>query len=624
PAVGDIGIPADPDQGMLVWTITPADALGIATQFFYAVTTVDSNGLENRTDFAIDGNCTGQFTEGIQNPRPLKIQETVDGAGVKQHVYVQYMNLHDWNPTLTAPNAVHQDYGQNLSDPKIAKAISYAYSYVVLEPPAPVSTPLPVVLKLHPFLRDTFSPSKFLDAVSNFQLEENFNYPAIEIRPIDVGSTWWFGFAEQGFDYRAYPDECAAINAMAATAPAIHNFTEERVLRMLFDLERDTNYWAGKVDPERFYVIGHSMGGGGAIQMALRYPDRFAAAYATAPVTKFTEIVDPMSPCVTPVVGSPDCPRGFQYDIAYDIALKFGPSGFGATPFQHVVPTECQFNNPPGHIQPVVINGPGTWADHLQIYNGTPVYDWQDHGANLSSPPAGEVTPLNIRHSSTDSVVNWKFQGRPFYSQLNNGNLAWGGLVEDFLSHFKPWWFFGLSPNYSEIPGQGPFFGLSALLSETVPAMRLHVQRNSWLLPVPSSGIHIYNSDFSALPGTGAAIEWSSSWNSWDGAPIDNENIWGMSLRSLDGSRQKVDITPNRAQNFKIVAGRTYSWRLFRMNGKQVKCGCLIANADNTLTIKDVIISGNGRRLRIKEGPDLSCVQCYFDQSKAPILQASF
>ncbi|MFT5286477.1 MAG: hypothetical protein ACI8TQ_002646, partial [Planctomycetota bacterium] len=42
PAVGDIGIPADPDQGMLVWTITPADALGIATQFFYAVTTVDS------------------------------------------------------------------------------------------------------------------------------------------------------------------------------------------------------------------------------------------------------------------------------------------------------------------------------------------------------------------------------------------------------------------------------------------------------------------------------------------------------------------------------------------------------------------------------------------------------
>lgn len=43
-----------------------------------------------------------------------------------------------------------------------------------------------------------------------------------------------------------------------------------------------------RVDPDRVYITGHSMGGRGALYMAYRMPNRFAAVVALAPVSPIT------------------------------------------------------------------------------------------------------------------------------------------------------------------------------------------------------------------------------------------------------------------------------------------------------------------------------------------------
>jgi predicted peptidase len=51
-----------------------------------------------------------------------------------------------------------------------------------------------------------------------------------------------------------------------------------------------------RVDPDRVYVTGHSMGGRGALYLAFRMPDRFAAAVALAPVFPITAWAGRLAP----------------------------------------------------------------------------------------------------------------------------------------------------------------------------------------------------------------------------------------------------------------------------------------------------------------------------------------
>jgi pimeloyl-ACP methyl ester carboxylesterase len=622
PLAGEVGTPASPTRGMLVWTLAPEDFASGASEYWYAVTTVNAGGRENATSFSAS-NTFGPITESVADPRPLRIQETVDGNGVIQRVYVQYMDLRDWNPTLSAPNSVYASYGQNLADPAIANSIQYAYSYVVLEPPVqPQDYPLPVVLKLHPYLLDRIAPPEAFTESSSSSLKENYyDYPAIEIRPIDTGSTWWFGFAEDGFDYRDYPDDCSAVDAMAATAPTIVNYTEHRVLRTVYDLLNDPGTFLGKADPERVYVAGHSMGGGGAIALAMRYPQVFSAGYATAAVTDPAHFVDPLDGCPNPLLGwpaDPLCYRGFQLDLTFDVAAKWGPPGTGSNPLQHVYPGVCSFQNPPGHVQPVRIQGPGDWADHLAVYDGRPVYDWQDHSDNVGELAEDGIAPLAVRHSSDDHLVNWPFQGAPFYTAVNNANTAWSGLVDDGLDHLVPWWFLGLGPNYAELAGQGPFHGLSAILSETVPGLRLRPDASTWIFPPPLLGFHAYNAEVPLGLASGGAIEWSSSWNPFDGAPVDTPTEWGTTLRSTDGKVHLVDVTPRRAQNFVLTPGAGYNWSAYNRKGKRVACGCVAADKDGLITVRGFTVGPRGRRLVIRPGADPTCLDCILQPSLDP------
>ncbi len=255
--------PLPPGRGLLVWT-PDAQELGGATsgEAWYAIETVDTIGG------TIDVAFAGPVRETVTDPRPVHV---LDGAGGRSHLMLQFMDLSAWNPTFHAPHERNTWLGFDAAAPGIEAALAYAYTYVVAEPEPSIcpggTMPdrLPVILDLHGWNGDAYPAD----------LGPSAWYCAIQVRPVDSSETWWFGFAAD-LDYRR--------GETPSVGDRVANFTEQRILRMLHDLLRDP-VLGPRVDPERVYVYGHSMGGSGALALALRYPSVFAAAYASEPMT---------------------------------------------------------------------------------------------------------------------------------------------------------------------------------------------------------------------------------------------------------------------------------------------------------------------------------------------------
>ncbi|HZY43285.1 MAG TPA: hypothetical protein VFF70_00925, partial [Anaerolineae bacterium] len=305
--------------GLLIWTFSPQDFNGgNSGNAYYAVTTVYS-GTENTIDFN-SANSIGPIGEVITDPLPVEISNTV-GAG--WHVFIQYMDLRNWNPTFHAPNGTNSYYGLNSADPEVARALQYAYDYAIFQPGATqcgsmLPAQLPASVWLHPWQGNNYPPAS-----------GSSTWCAYQISPIDETETWWFGFARD-HDFRK--------GGSISHTDRIVNYTEQRVLRMIYDLERSPI--GPPVDPNRVYVSGYSMGAGGTLGFALRYPNVFAAAYATKPAT--------------------------NYQLAGgwvgNISAKWGSTAMSV---------------------PVLINAPNHWADGLQSHTGESVWDWENHQSNL-------------------------------------------------------------------------------------------------------------------------------------------------------------------------------------------------------------------------------------------------
>ena len=219
--VTDGGAELAAGTGLLVWTLAPSDFGGATDGMaYYAVTTVQG-GLENTTDFGAV-NTAGPVAESVADPLPVELN--VSGLPAEGHIYIQYMPLRDWNPTFHAPNPNNGYYGLSAVDPAIANAIQYAYDYAIYAPTAAecggvLPSQVPVVFNLHGWADNTYAPT-----LAN---PDPWDWCAYRIYPIDMSQTWWFGFARQ-FDYH---------NEGTPTAgDSVGNYTEQRVLRMIYDL----------------------------------------------------------------------------------------------------------------------------------------------------------------------------------------------------------------------------------------------------------------------------------------------------------------------------------------------------------------------------------------------------
>lgn len=524
-----LGDPLPNGTGLLVWTLSAASFQGaLRGSAYYAVTTVGKDGKENTSSFT-RANTTGPIQERVSDPSPVEI---LRGDGGKGHVYTQYMDLWNWNPTFHAPNESNAYYGLSPDAQGVKDSIQYAYTYTVGEPSSatcssPMPSRFPVILNLHGWADNSYGPD----------LGASQYYCAFEVRPIDVSETWWLGFAGKQ-DYRK--------GSTVGKNDFIVNYTEARVLRMIYDLLRNPKF-KSRIDPDRIYVYGHSMGGSGTLALALRYPKIFSAAYASEPMTNYR---------------ASTVWRG-------NVALKWGS---------------------PALNLPLTITGPGHWAAGLKQYNGTGVWDWQNHQVNVKRRVADEFVPFGVAHGRLDRTIDWKTQGKPAYAAFDASLHAWGGSV---VNSDHTWLSFqGLPPNYAPDDSLAPFFGLKAVRDETVPGLSDAGGNLELPPPDPPEPVGGYNQ----------TMEWSSSWKSWDGHPIDTRNQWGVSLRTTKGSTQTVDVTPRRVRNFKIVPGRSYKWENRRASDNRlIASGVVKAETGKILTVPRFRVTAQGNRLRLVE-----------------------
>ncbi len=533
--------------GLLVWTLTSPDFEGANTgNGYYAITTLLKDGSEQFDP----GYCTGPIAEAVADPQPVEVTALVTAnSGDVGHVYIQFMNLSAWNPTFHAPNPTNAYFGLDPADPNIIDNYQYAYDYQVFIPTpdlcgGKLPSKLPVILRLHGWRGNTLS----------YQSPYPDKYCAYGIYPVDVTDTWWFGFV-QHHDYRK--------EGSIEAGDVVVNFTEQRLLRMIYDLE--SNPPGPEVDPERIYVSGQSMGGSGTLALVSRYPNVFAAGYSSQPITDFR----------TAVAGD---------NWQADGAIKWG--------------------NPDLNL-PVSISAPGNWAANLQKYNLVGVWDWQSYQENfapstpeMASRRSDDMAPFGITHGLQDIVIDWNTQAQPFYQKLDSSLRTWGAVITNTPHQWA--YYQGLPPSIipigSSIYDYVPFWGFQVIKDETVPGLS-NLSSNPGYPPLSTGN---YND----------TILWSSSWNDWDGSPIDQPSEWQMSFCSVavgsttcgTGDEELVDVTPRRLQKFVVKPGAVYEWENFRVrSGKLTDQGTVTADENGLLTVQQFKVSPTGNRLVLKE-----------------------
>jgi hypothetical protein len=519
--------------GLLVWTLRAEDFLaGTAGPAWYAITSVSPSGEENASDFSAQ-NALGPVEESVAPPVPVRVGSAAAGIGT---VYTQFMDLRAWNPTFDAPNAVNGWYGLDPQAPSVAHALQYAYTYVVIPPLggcALQQDPRSVLVNLHGYGGYKYRPMQ-LDPDPGWCM-------AYRIYPVDIADTWHFGFARE-HDYRA--------SAQPPVGDEIENFTEQRVLMMVDALLRDPAH-GPLIDAQRVYLWGFSMGGSGTLAMAMRYPGVFAAAYAGQPMTKYATAGD--------AGGTPWKPDFIERWGALEENL------------------------------PIRSRAPNGWADHLTDFDGTGVWTWQDHGAQLATLQSREMVPLALDHGLLDTVIEWSTQGQPFYAPLAAARRTIAGAVTD-TPHL--WSQFAALPVPLALGAQAtPFYGFTVRRDETTPGFSA-------------------STDSLALPPTGAGtlnkhLDWSSSWAPWDGAPIDTADHWRMSLRSRDGLVHRVDLSPRRTQQFAVAPGARFTYELRVLPDLTLKtAGVAQADAFGVLTLPNVRVTPKGVRALIWRVPE--------------------
>ena len=472
----------DPAQGQLpagtglfVLTVHTED-LGGATEAHatYAVTLQSEGGPEV---------LLGLSDPVLERKTPTQAVRAQTGPDGRGHVYVQYMDLRRWNPTFHAPRAGNGFLGFDAASGH--GALAYAYTYVVSEPDPKhceggVPARLPVFFTLHGWGAGSYRDEP---AATPY-------YCAIQITPTDFGETWFFGFAGN-HDYR--------LGGPLANGESIVNFTEQRLLRMLDDLSRDPLI-GPHVDPERVYAWGHSMGGSGALALATRYPESFAAIYASQPMT--------------------DPAQGANW--LADVAEKWG------TPAQRL---------------PVRLESSDGRPTPLARYNGTPVFEWQHHSAQIKARLADEMAPFAVSHGRRDTTLAWSTQGRPAYADFDAGRRAWGGAITDGEHSWAA--FAGLPPSLDSDRSLAPFQGFKVRRDETLPGLAASSSNGPLPPPDAPAPLATYNAD----------LRWAASWDPWGPLPVDEPARWCVSLRTTDGRAASVEVTPRRTRAFKPAAG---------------------------------------------------------------------
>ena len=504
--INDLAAPLADTTGLFVWTSHQAGA------FYYAITT-QQDGVENLTDFGSGNRLAAAVNETPADPRPVLVWQATGGRGA---VFTQYLDYESYNPTFDAPQeTAHQQYAANYS---IALPSAAACGGV---PPASY----PLYLYLTGWSGRYENPT-----------ETPYDWCAIQIYGDDPHQTWYYGHSAS-YDYR---------QGGTANSGPIVNYTEERLLRAVYDTLAGYGLGGLTPDPDRVYVYGGSMGGSGALALALRYGNVFAAAHAGEPMTNY--------------------------------AASDGAGG--TTPWVNDV--EWKWGSRTANLP---IRNDGRYAAHLIGYNGMGVWDWQNHQAQLVNRRGDEAALISLNHGTQDTVIAWASQAQPVYGGFYQGRRAFSGAVENADHTWLG--FAGIGPMLDYETTWAPFHNWAARRAETLPGLSYA----SGSSPVPPTGPAGYNLN----------LEWSATWHDFAGPPTDTPGLWAIALRTTDSSNQTVDVTPRRRQQFAIVPRTAYTWESRRLaDDALLQSGSVVADGYSLITAAAVQVDGAGVRLSFR------------------------
>jgi hypothetical protein len=156
--------------------------------------------------------------------------------------------------------------------------------------------------------------------------------------------------------------------------------------------------------------------------------------------------------------------------------------------------------------------------------------------------------------------------------------------------------FKGLPTALASDTGGVPFAGLQVVRSETVPGLS---RANPGVVLPPTHTCELNQS-----------VLWSSSWMPWDDPPVDQPQVWRMSLCAVaatteapgwtEGVTQTVDLTPRRVQRFVIIPGTRYHWSNYRIaDGTLVASGQVQADERGLITLRDQEVTPTGNRIML-------------------------
>lgn len=365
-----------------------------------------------------------------------------------------------------------------------------------------------------------------------FEPVAEFNWPCIEVFLDDSGGmperyqTWWYGFAA---------DHNYQTGGSIPTSGSIENFTEQRILKAVDEISAIFN-----VDPQRVHSQGHSMGASGSLSLGMRYGNVFSGIYASEPMTDYA--------------ASPN----FQTDFT----VLWG----------------SQASNLP------IVNR-GTWAAHIAQYDGTGIYNWMDHPAQLAQRRGETMAFLMVGHGKADNIIDWATQGQPFIAALNAANVGYTAEMRGAWDH-----------NW-----MGFSFAQDAMFSPSIGEL------GDWIYPKNMSfpGFSLASGSGPNVPGnTGTNtynmnLQWATPWNTFDASIVDTVSRYEISLRSVSGAAQLAEVTPQRLQAFTALPGTTVNWQnIDNDDGSVVQSGTITVDADGLIVIPRMQIgTGTGNRL---------------------------
>jgi hypothetical protein len=447
-------------KGLIVFTTHQAG------DYYYAVTAV-VGGTEDKT--VDNGNTVGPVSETVEDPEPVLIWQS---DTMLARIYLQYTDVDSVNPTHTG---------------------TYAWPYWLGVKRGYDPTGNRGTLRLH--------VEGYSGKIRGTNYGQYNDFDGVTVRPHGSGD-WWFGWS-QTYQYDTSTATYGSSNPVVDEGP-IYNYVQARIMNFLKWMIFDEPYYSHRIDTNRVYVVGGSMGGGGSMMLCMNYPDFFAYGTPRVPPTNFLE---------TDWTWLRNCEASWGTGTDDNIKVHFT----------------------------------GWRSERLeQEYGGMNCHDWLNLQETILLMEGTDLPWIAMCSGGQDPSVDYPAQGREHYQSLNDSRRAWSGRMDSWRGHY--------------CEGNGHHQLGSIRKNHSIIAFSDAGHNANLPLPLapvadPQTSYYfnhhlIYSTPFYSAGGYQDQVD---EMNRYEVVLVSWKVPYGTDLGD-----DVADITPRRLQNFVVIPGRDY------------------------------------------------------------------